>query len=103
MLRLIELYGKPRALRLDNGSEWPTSIAFTEWCQTQGIELRFIHPGKPDHDAFIERFLQQDVPEEMLSAHVFESLEQVREITQIVAARDTQERPHESRGQCLPR
>jgi len=28
---LIELYGKPQALRLDNGSEL-TSIAFTEWC-----------------------------------------------------------------------
>jgi len=28
---LIELYGKPQGLRLDNGSEL-TSIAFTEWC-----------------------------------------------------------------------
>jgi hypothetical protein len=32
--QLIELYGKPRALRLDNGPEL-TSVAFTEWCMTQ--------------------------------------------------------------------
>ena len=47
MEQLIEVYGRPQALRLDNGSEL-TSIAFTEWCRLQGIELRFIQPGKPD-------------------------------------------------------
>lgn len=31
MEQLIELHGKPRALRLDNGSEL-TSTAFTGWC-----------------------------------------------------------------------
>jgi putative transposase len=45
MERLIELYGKPLALRLDNGSEL-TSTALTEWCAEQLIELRFIQPGK---------------------------------------------------------
>jgi putative transposase len=47
MEQLIELYGKPAALRLDNGAEL-TSIAFTEWCERLGIELHFIQPGKPD-------------------------------------------------------
>jgi len=51
MEQLIELYGKPLAFRLDNGSEL-TSGAFTEWCAEQGIELRFIQPGKPDQNAF---------------------------------------------------
>jgi hypothetical protein len=35
---LIELHGKPSALRVDNGSEL-TSSAFTESCETQDIEL----------------------------------------------------------------
>ncbi len=41
--QLIEMYGKPRAPRLDKGPEL-TSIAFTEWCAAQGIEVRFIQP-----------------------------------------------------------
>ena len=47
MEQLIEIHGKPRALRLDNGSEL-TSVAFTEWCAEKLIELRFIQPGKPN-------------------------------------------------------
>lgn len=39
MAQLIELHGKPRALRLDNGSEL-TSTAFTEWCAGQLIACR---------------------------------------------------------------
>lgn len=38
MEQLIELYGKPRALRLNDGSEL-TSIAFTEWCHERGASL----------------------------------------------------------------
>jgi putative transposase len=45
--QLIEMHGKPGALRMDNGAEF-TSIAFTEWCAERKIELFFIQPGKPD-------------------------------------------------------
>lgn len=65
----MDLHGKPQALRLDDGTEL-TSIAFTEWCHGQGIELRFIQPGKPGQNAFIERFNKTD-REEVLSAYVF--------------------------------
>jgi putative transposase len=100
MEQLIELYGKPRALRLDNGSEL-TSIAFTEWCQAHAIELRFIQPGKPDQNAFIERF-NKTYRQEVLSAYVFESLEQVREITESWLLEYNQERPHDSLGRVPP-
>ena len=55
MEQLIELHRKPRALRLDNGPEL-TVIGFTEWCTSRGIEPRSIQPGKPDQNAFTERF-----------------------------------------------
>ena len=53
--QLIEIHGKPAAIRCDNGPEL-TSYDFTEWCKAKDIELRFIQPGKPDQKAFIERF-----------------------------------------------
>ena len=51
----IEMHGKPAALRVDNGAEF-TAHAFTEWCEEQKIELFYIEPGKPDQNAFVERF-----------------------------------------------
>lgn len=95
MEQLIEMHGKPRALRVDNGSEL-TSSAFTEWCEAQGIELRFIEPGKPDQNAFIERF-NRTYREEVLDAYVFDSIEQVREVTETWL-----ERPHDSLGRVPP-
>ena len=100
MQRLIELFGKPKALRLDNGSEL-TSTAFTEWCAEQRIELRFIQPGKPDQNAFNERF-NKTYRNEVLDAYVFDSIEQVREITETWLCEYNEERPHDSLGRVPP-
>jgi len=78
--QLIEMYGRPTALRLDNGSEL-TSTAFGEWFERLGIELRFIQPGKPDQNAFIERF-NRSYRTEVLDAYVFDSIDEVPEITE---------------------
>ena len=77
--QMTDLHGRPRAIRCDNGSEL-TSQAFTDWCREHAIELRFIQPGKPDQNAYIERF-NRTYREEVLSAYLFDSLAEVREIT----------------------
>ena len=43
--QMIDLHGRPRAIRCDNGPEL-TSQTFTDWCKEQDIEIRFIQPGK---------------------------------------------------------
>lgn len=53
--QLKETHGLPKAIRLDNGSEL-RSVVFMGWCVEKGIELKFIQPGKPQQNAFIERF-----------------------------------------------
>jgi transposase InsO family protein len=60
----------------------PNFIAerFMSWCAERAIELRYIQPGKPDQNAFIERF-NRTYRTEVLNAYVFESLEQVHEIS----------------------
>jgi putative transposase len=100
MEQLIEMHGKPSALRLDNGSEL-TSSAFTEWCETQGIELLFIEPGKPDQNAYIERF-NRTYRDEVLDAYAFDSIEQVREVTEAWLPEYNEERPHDSLGRVPP-
>lgn len=97
---LVEFYGKPKALRMDNGPEL-ISGALTDWCEARGIEARYIQPGKPDQNAYIERF-NRSYRQEVLNAYVFESIEDVRRITEEWIEDYNTERPHDSLGRVPP-
>jgi putative transposase len=71
--------GYPQAIRLNNGSEFLAN-RFAIWCLKRGSALRYIQPGRPNQNAFIER-LNHTFRHEVLDAYVFESLEQVRDIS----------------------
>lgn len=73
--RLIDCYGPLHAIRLNNGPEM-ISEAFTERAAAKGISIRHIQPGKPNQNAFIERF-NRTYRTEVLDAHLFANLEQV--------------------------
>lgn len=47
--------GLPRAIVCDNGPEF-VSKAMDQWSYANNVELRFIQPGKPVQNAFIESF-----------------------------------------------
>ena len=100
LTQMIDLHGRPRAIRCDNGSEL-TSQAFKGGCNEQHIELRFIQPGKPDQNAYIERFNRTD-REEVLSAYLFDSLEEVRSVTDEWLERYNEIRPHDALGSLPP-
>src|SRR5688500_3036415 len=68
-----------KAIRLDNGSEL-TSQHLARWCKDKGIELRFIQPGKPNQNAFIERF-NRSCRTEVPDGWLLTSLDEVREST----------------------
>jgi putative transposase len=98
--QLILLYGPPQALRLDNGPEL-TAQVFTDWCQQHAIALRYIQPGKPDQNAFIERF-NRTYREEVLDAYVFESIWEVQELTDDWLPTYNDDRPHDALGRIPP-
>ena len=97
---LVRLYGRPARVRVDNGPEL-VADAFVAWCTAQRISLGYIQPGKPDQNAFIERF-NRTYREEVLDAYLFDSLEQVRAITEAWLTTYNTERPHDSLGQVPP-
>jgi putative transposase len=86
--------GQPQAMRLDNGPEF-LADRFAAWCADRGIALRHIQPGKPNQNAFVERF-NRTFRHEVLDAYVFESLDQVREISAEWMREYNEERPHDT-------
>jgi len=104
VIRLVEelvlLHGKPAALRVDNGPEL-TAEAFAEWCRAREIEIHYIQPGKPDQNAYIERF-NRSYRQDILDAYVFSSLEEVRVATEEWLKDYNTERPHDSLGRVPP-
>ena len=98
--QLIDLHGWPRAIRCDICPE-VTSETFITWCRGQDIELRFIQPGKPDQNACIERF-NRTCREEVLSAYLFDSLDQVRDIIAEWLEQYNEIRPHDALGTLPP-
>ena len=92
--------GYPKQLRMDNGPELVSS-QLVAWCQQHHIEMIHIQPGKPNQNAYIERF-NRTFREEVLNAYLFESLDQVREITWQWQIDYNEQRPHDSLDGLTP-
>lgn len=99
--RIAEARGYPAKIRFDNGPEL-TSIAVAEWAETNGVELDFIEAGRPMQNGFIERF-NRTYREAVLDMYMFESLDQVRELTATWIDFYNDRRPHDSLGGMPPR
>jgi putative transposase len=71
------------------------------WRESKGIELKFIQPGKPQQNAFIERF-NRTYRNEVLSAHIYENLTQVKDITEQWIKIYNEDRPHAALEKLSP-
>jgi putative transposase len=92
--QIISWRGKPRVIRMDNGPEY-TSKDLEIWAVAEGVSLQHIQPGKPMQNGYIERF-NGSYRREILDAYVFDSLDEVRLITEEWIEEYNNRRPHES-------
>lgn len=90
----------PKAIVCDNGSEY-VSKAMDQWAYKNGVELKFIQPGKPTQNAFIESF-NGKLRYECLDQHWFEDLAQARRIIEEWRIEYNTERPNKPLGKKTP-
>jgi putative transposase len=92
--------GYPAEIVVDNGPEF-VSQALDTWAARHGVHLRFIRPGKPVENCFIESF-NGTLRRDCLDAHWFEDLSDARR--QLEAWRDdyNHHRPHSGLGDLTP-
>ncbi len=93
-------HGLPQVLRTDNGPEF-LGEAFVQWAKLNGMAIRYIQPGKPNQNAYIERF-NRTFREEVLDQHLFTRLDDVREAAYWWMLEYNEERPHDSLGDLTP-
>jgi len=93
--------GYPETIRCDNGPEL-ISRNFLEWAQKHEVLLRYIEPGKPSQNAFIERF-NRSYREEVLDINLFTTVDEAQEISDEWLATYNHYRPHESLHNLSPK
>jgi len=98
---LIEQYGKPKAIRTDNGPEF-ISEEYRDWCKRQGINNIYSNPGKPMENGYIERF-NRTFREEILDAYLFSSITQFNVLAEKKINDYNNNHPHKSLGRIPPR
>jgi len=98
--RIIEWRGKPKAIRCDNGPEY-ISNQLMAWANKHHIYLHYIQPGKPQQNAYVERF-NRTVRHEWLNQHLFESITHAQDTATKWLWGYNNERPNMALGGITP-
>jgi putative transposase len=78
-----------------------TAQRFVDWCAEHGVACHYLRPGKPDQNAYIERFNRM-YRTEVLNAHLFESIAELQALTRQWLRVSNHERPDDSLGRVPP-
>lgn len=92
--------GLPDEIVVDNGPEF-RGLDMDRWAHEHGVALRFIEPGKPVQNCFIESF-NGSYRDECLNEHWFVNLDDARRKIEAWRQEYNTFRPHSSLGNLTP-
>jgi putative transposase len=98
--QIIAWRGQPAVLRCDNGPEY-VSAALQAWATKRSIRIEYIQPGKPQQNAYVERF-NRTVRYEWLAQYLFDSLDEVQRFATRWLWTYNHERPNMALGGFTP-
>lgn len=98
--RLAETIGLPDVIVMDNGPEF-SGRALDTWAYARGVQLRFIRPGKPIENAFVESF-NGKFRDECLNEHWFASVAEARALIEAWRVDYNTVRPHSALDGATP-
>jgi putative transposase len=98
--RLHATIGLPQAIVVDNGPEF-AGRTLDAWAYARGVTLRFIRPGKPVENAYVESF-NGKFRDECLNEHWFVSVAEAKAIIETWRIDYNTVRPHSSLADRTP-
>ncbi len=99
--QIIEWRGQPNAIRCDNGPEYISGV-LQAWAEKRGIRLDYIQPGKPQQNAYIERY-NRTVRYDWLNQYLFNTLAEVQDFATRWLWTYNHERPNMGLGGITPK
>ena len=101
LMQIISWRGKPQVIRCDNGPE-NISGMIQRWAQQSSIRFEYIQPGKPQQNAYDERF-NRTVRYEWLSQYYWSSIKEVQDFATQWMWSYNHDRPHMALGGFTPK
>ena len=99
--QIIEWRGQPSAIRCDNGPEYISGV-LQAWAEQRGIRVDYIQPGKPQQNAYIERY-NRTVRYDWLGQYLFDSIAEVQDFATRWLWTYNHERPNMGLGGITPK
>jgi len=99
--QIIEWRGSPAMIRCDNGPEY-ISTTLRLWAEQNGIHLAHIQPGKPQQNAYVERY-NRTVRYDWLGHYLFDSIAEVQDFATQWLWTYNHERPNMALGGITPK
>jgi putative transposase len=99
--QIMQWRGTPKVLRCDNGPGYISEL-IVSWAKRKGIRMEYIQPGKPQQNAYVERF-NRTVRYEWIAPYCFDTIKEAQGFATRWIWNYNHERPNMALGGITPK